>query len=408
MIYLVLGVGDNSMGEAIAYRLLQENGAQVFIADINTVNLKSTLLKLNNLPRAPNTNLSEFSPKGGLDVINQKEYLPFYFQNCDIVISALPASLNYIIADAVLLTNEWRPKTFIKKTHYCDLGGVLDVTKKIIHWDMKERAKSCGVSLVPDCGLQPGLGNIIAMELLNKFDYDFPLESIIIYVGGLPYNYKEPPYYKKLFNLNGLAALYFESPLVLHNGKPLKITKMSHYEKIPTREFDMYFGTDEIVKFEAAVTGGLGALPYYMQDKVLTLQEKTLRYDGHYNRIKVVPKENFEEIFTHWLEGFPVPEDDFTVMKVIANGISAIKNRRDKIMRIKIEKLLNVTSDKTWTSMQKTTGFTTAVLARLIAEGKAKLGAYPPEVALDPEIVLESLKKDFCIYERTTAQPTLS
>ena len=89
-------------------------------------------------------------------------------------------------------------------------------------------------------------------------------------------------------------------------------------------------------------------------------------------------------------------------MKVVATGTSALRNKKNAPQRIKVEKLLYSESDDRWTSMQKTTGFTTAVLAKLIADGRAGPGAFPPEIALDPKIVLEALKKDFNIYERTT------
>ncbi|MDO8555117.1 MAG: saccharopine dehydrogenase C-terminal domain-containing protein [bacterium] len=396
MKYLILGAGPGSMGEAIAARLLKEEGAEVSITDQNLGNVEKTYGKLR--PYACGANLKWFLPGGqGLDVVKQIGLLPRFFKDFDIVVSAIPASLNPIVVEAVLLSNEMRGKYHERKTHYCDLGGVLEITKKIIQWDTDLRAKACGVALVPDCGLQPGLGNIIAIDILKNFDPAVPVESIIIYVGGLPYDYKNPPYYKKLFNLTGLAEIYYNAPLVLHKGRPLKITKLSHYETIPTREFDMYFGSPETIKFEAAVTGGLGALPYYLQNQVLTLQEKTLRFEGHYNKVKTIPSEDFEKIFTNWLKDFPVCEKDFTVMKIVAIGKSAFSDER-----IMVEKLLCSYSDENWNSMQKTTGFTTAVLARLIAEGKASPGSTPPEIALDSSLVLNSLKKDFHIYERTT------
>ena len=395
MKYLVLGCGADSMGEAIAARLLKEEEAQVFITDKNLANVDRTYGKIK---KTLNANLKWFLPDGaGLDIIKQKWYLPLFFKDFDIIISAIPAALNPIIAEAVIIANERYGE---KKTNYLDLGGVLGITKKIIFGkkpDLARRAADLGISLVPDCGLQPGLGNIIAMELLEKFDPKQRLESLIIYVGGLPYNFTDPPYYKKLFNLGGLAEIYYNSPLVLHKGRPIKIRKFSHYETISTREFDLYFSSPDTVKFEAAVTGGLGSLPYYLKNHVETLREKTLRFEGHYKRVKAIPRGKFEEIFTHWLESFQVTKKDFTVMKVVAISKSAIADER-----IKIEKLLYSESDENWTSMQKTTGFTTAVLAKLIADGYASPGAYPPEIALDPKVVLKTLEKDFNIYERTT------
>src|SRR3989344_991975 len=398
MNYLVIGCGPGSMGEAIAYRLLSEKNTRVFITDQNPQNIAMTMIKLRQLCRRYQSECDDLKPfyGPGLDIMRDKVLLPHLFEKFDVVMSAVPASLNPIIAEAVVRSNRYRAGN-TPKTHYCDLGGVLDVTKKLIHWDMDQLAKHWDISIVPDCGLQPGLGGIIAVDLLKKFDPSVPVESIIIYVGGLPYNYSAPPFYKKLFNLKGLAEIYYNAPLVLHKGRPLKISKLSHYETISTREFDLFFGSPDIIKFEAAVTGGLGALPYYLRDQVTTLREKTLRFVGHFGAVKKMPPEKFESIFSKWLDNFPVQEKDFIVMKVEAVGKSAIRNER-----IKVEKLLYVESDENWNAMQKTTGFTTAVIAKLIAEGKALPGAMPPEIALDPSVVLDALRKDFKIYERAT------
>jgi len=397
MKYLVIGCGPGSMGEAIAYRLLLEKNSRIFLADQNATNVAHSMDKLRKLCHGSFSECAEFAPSArGLDILKEKDLLPLYFKNFDIIVSAVPASLNPMLVEAVILSNKIRPEKE-HKTHFCDLGGVLQFSRKILTGNRAEKAKDLGVSIVPDCGLQPGLGNIMAVDLLKKFKPDIPVESIIIYVGGLPYNYRDPPYYKKLFNLKGLEEIYYNAPLVLSRGKPRRITKLSHMEMVSAREFGLSFGTEEIVTFEAAVTGGLGTLPYYLQGKVLTLQEKTLRFEGHYNRVKTIPREQFEEFFTRWLESFPVSEKDFTVMKVIARGESAVYGER-----VEVEKLFCVQSDTHWNSMQKSTGFTTAVLAKLIAEGKAAPGALPPEMALDSSIVLEALKNDFTIRECTT------
>jgi len=84
-------------------------------------------------------------------------------------------------------------------------------------------------------------------------------------------------------------------------------------------------------------------------------------------------------------------------LRVVAIGKAKTTGKRTKI-----ECFMYVESDNTWNSMQKSTGFTTAVLAKLIAEGKATVGAYPPEITMNPKLVLDALKKDFPIYERQT------
>ena len=398
MLYEVLGCGSGSMGEAIAWRLLQEEGSVVFVSDQNPKREKETIEKFKKMPVASRSRIFGSIGGKGLDILKQKKDLPEIFENSNMVINALPASLSPIIAEAVLQANETRLSPFNDKIHYCDLGGVLETAKKIIFSKLARRAEACGASLVPDCGLEPGLGNILAMGMLEHFDLREPLDSLIIYVGGLPYNHTQLPLYKKLFNLKGLEEIYYTRPLVLSGGKPRKIKPLSHYETMPTGDFDLYFGEkDSDAKFEAAVTGGLGTLPYYLKSHVLTLQEKTLRFPGHYDLVKYISQAKFQEIFGKWLDAYPIQEKDISILKVAAKGKSKITGRQ-----IMIEKIMNVESDENWTSMQKSTGFTTAVIAKLIAEGKASAGAYPPEIAIPPKLVLDALKKDFSIYERQT------
>src|SRR3989344_290022 len=351
MLYGVLGAGSGSMGEAIAWKLLQEEGSVVFVSDQNPEREKETTEKLKKNPMARRSQIFGSISGEGLDILRRKKDLPKIFENMDIVISALPASLNPAIAEAVIKANEGRPRYFKGKIHYCDLGGVLDVAKKIIFGKLARRAESCGISLVPDCGLEPGLGNIVALNLLEHFDLSEPLESLVIYVGGLP-----EKFYKKLFNLKGLEEIYYNWPLVLSGGKPRAIRPLSHYEIMPTSDFDLFFGEKEgAMKFEAAVTGGLGTLPYYLKGHMLTLQEKTLRWPGHYEIIKNIPREKFIETFEKWLSQFPPQKKDFSILKIVAIGKAKAAGKRTKI-----ECLMNVESDENWTSMQKSTGFAAA------------------------------------------------
>jgi len=398
MLYEVLGCGSGSMGEAIAWRLLQEDSSVVFVSDKNPEREKETIEKLKKMPAANRSRIFGSMSGKGLDILKQKKDLPQVFESSNVVINALPAHLSPIIAEAVLRANETRMRHFNGKIHYCDLGGVLDAAKKIVFGKLARRAEACGISLVPDCGLEPGLGNIIAVSLLEHFDLSQPIESLIIYVGGLPCNHTELPLYKKLFNLKGLEEIYYNRPLVLSKGKPRKIKPLSNHEMMQTSDFDLFFGEKEgDVKFEAAVTGGLGTLPYYLKDHILTLQEKTLRFPGHFAFVNFISQTKFAEIFEKWLGMYPVQEKDISILKVVAVGKTKTTGKRTKI-----ECLMNVESDENWTSMQKSTGFTTAVIAKLIAEGKAATGAYPPEIAISPKMVLDALKKDFSIYERKT------
>ncbi len=402
-----MGCGPDSMGDAIAWRLLQEP-CIVYVTDKNPQNIVQTFDKLEQLPRAKNAKLKKIKTEdGSLDVLRQKTEPPIFFKNADIVISALPADLNPGIADSVLFVNEKNIKKD-GKLHYCDLGGVTRISEKMILDDgadcLSRRAAACGVSLVPDCGLQPGLGGVLGMYLLSQLDLKEPLKSLKIEVGGLPQNPIAPPFYKKLFSLNGLEEIYFKKALVLRSGKLRKVKGISEesYEILDYGDFLPFICTRE-KKLETAITGGLGTLPYFLKKHVLNLEEKTLRWPGHYEIIRNIPCLNFTQVFEKMLAqrekvrqsfGFTGKEPDFVVLRVIAIG----KDRWSKKL-VKLERALCVLSDENWTSMQKATGFSAAVMAKLVAKGVAAKGGFPPEIALRPELVLSELKNDFSISE---------
>ncbi len=396
MEYFILGVGPGGMGEAIAARLVREDNSRVIITDKNTQGLAMSAVKLHQMPHGKNSEITQFNPGGkGLDVVKDNDYLHVMFKGSDVVVNALPASFNVGIAKAVILANQQLAKYSKARTNYLDLGGVLRITEKILSFEFKELAMELEFSLVPESGFQPGNGCIHVVDMYNKFFDEgalMPLESAIIYVGGLP---KLSPYYKPLFNLKGLEEIYYHRPLVISRGKLVKKKKLlAGYEEFSSGKFGFYFGEKDGLPMEAAVTGGLGALPFYMVGLVKKLEEKTLRWKGHFGFVQNIPKNNFiPEMRKHYKQN-PELKDDFCLLHI--EMIGAGKNGGEKI---KAERTIYVESDQDWNSMQKTTGFAAADIAILIAEGKAKPGAYPPERALDAEAALNKINKDLPVIQ---------
>ncbi|MBI2023052.1 hypothetical protein HYT01_00605 [Candidatus Giovannonibacteria bacterium] len=394
MNYAILGCAPEGMGAAIAARLQLENDSKVFLADKEPGCETRALEKLKELPAGKNSEaLRLSSAKNGVDIFYHREdYIQSLFNNnlIHVVVSALPAKLNLLAADLAINSGK----------NYCDLGGVLPITKKLLQPDMHARAKERNISLVTGNGFQPGTGSILAMNMVTSYFADWTpypaVDSLIIYVGGLPLNIP----YKKLFNLTGLEEIFFNRPLVLLKGKPVTIVPLAHYEVMKSaKDFGFCIGARS-VELEAAVTCGLDALPYYLAGRVKTLQEKTIRYKSHYDLVKKLkkehPREKFIEEFEKILSTYPPDNQDICVLKVEAVGLGKTGKK------IKVEARMVVRSDETWTSMQKCTGFSAAISAKLIAEGKASPGAYPPEMALDTSEAVLELTKEFGIYVNTT------
>ena len=114
--------------------------------------------------------------------------------------------------------------------------------------------------------------------------------------------------------------------------------------------------------------------------------------------IKKTPRGEFPEKFKEAIRRQPgaFSKNDFVYMKAVVVG------KRGQGEKVEIEKEMMVRSDENWTSMQIATGFSAAIIAKLVADGKAKPGAHPPEIALDTNSAIEALKKDFRIFDKTT------
>ncbi|MFL5506145.1 MAG: saccharopine dehydrogenase family protein, partial [Gemmatimonadales bacterium] len=162
---LVLGAG--LQGAACAWDLLRSKGiTHVTIADLHT----------DKLPAFLKASRSERLKVAQLDV-NDHAAVRVLMQDHDAAMSALPYYFNGHMAALAVEGN----------CHFSDLGGNTEIVleQKKLH----DRARACGVSVIPDCGLAPGMVNIIAAEGIRRIG---DAQSVKIFVGGLP-QHPEPP-----------------------------------------------------------------------------------------------------------------------------------------------------------------------------------------------------------------------
>ena len=136
---------------------------------------------------------------------------------------------------------------------------------------LHEMARARGVSVIPDCGLAPGMVNILAAEGIRRLDR---AEQVKIYVGGLPQQPEPPLNYQIVYSLEGALDYYTTPSWVLRGGKPVQVDALSELEAV---DFPEPVGT-----LEAFHTGGgISTLPFAYQDKIDVMEYKTLRYPGH-------------------------------------------------------------------------------------------------------------------------------
>ncbi len=298
----------------------------------------------------------------------------------DAFVSAVPYKFNLSLTEAAVKS----------KTHMTDLGGNTDVVRK--QMELTKRAGEAGITVIPDCGMDPGLNISIIKYLFDELD---EAEEIKSYGAGLPQNPVPPWNYELHFNLNGLTNEYYGSAVFLIDGKITSVPCFDMFEEV---EFPEPLG-----KLEAAVTsGGLSTLPWELEGKVKTLTNKTLRYPGHWQKFKafselglfeespvkindceISPREFYHTLLAPKIK--PKSNKDICVIRVEATGK---KNGRKKTIKAE---LIDYFDEKTgFTSMQRLTGWHASAIAILAAEKKLTSGVLPVS-AVSPEIVIKEL-----------------
>lgn len=216
--YLILGAGKQ--GLAAAYdAILHGEAKNLLIADCNRTAALNAARKIRRLLN-PVLSKSKVKLSSVQIDIGARECVRKALKNCHAVLSALPYYLNLAAAEEAIRA----------KVHYCDLGGYFEITQKILKLDA--RAKRARVTLVPDCGVSPGLCNVLALCAIEQLD---STKDIYIYCGGLPLKPKPPLDYKAVFNLEGVLGNYFGKSYVLRNGKIRLIPSFSEREELDFR-----------------------------------------------------------------------------------------------------------------------------------------------------------------------------
>jgi lysine 6-dehydrogenase len=243
---LVLGAG--LQGSACAYDLLQDNDvAEVRLADHHIGHLPEFLAPYSG-PRLLPTTLDARDHSAVIGAMRQ----------CDAVMSAIPYYFNYDMARLAVEAG----------VHYCDLGGNTEIVFK--QKGLDTYAKEKRVTIVPDCGLAPGMVNILAEYGIEQLDR---VDSVKIFVGGLPQHPEPPLNYMLVYSLEGALDYYTTLSWVLRNGKRTQVKALSEREPV---KFDQL---GELEAFHTA--GGLSTMAFRYEGKIPAMEYKTLRYPGH-------------------------------------------------------------------------------------------------------------------------------
>ena len=375
--YAVLGAGRQ--GTACAYDMVKFGEADgVLLADQSLEVAQAAATRVNRL-------LKTDKARGIQLDVTDHDALVVTLTGVDAFLSAVPYYFTLDITRAAIQAG----------ASMCDLGGNTDLVRDQLTLDADARA--AGISIVPDCGQVPGMGStlmVYAMSLLDE------AEEVLMWDGGLPQNPRPPFDYLLTFNIAGLTNEYAESPVFLRDGKPTLVPTMDELEEI---EFPPPVG-----RLEAFTTGGgVSTMPWTFEGKLKTLQNKTVRYPGHFTQLRafydlglwrtdlvqagahqVAPRDLFHALFEP-LVTYPEPEgQDVVVIRVRASG------RKDGRPAEVILDLMDFYDEETgFTAMERTTGWDAAIVAGMMARGQVPLGAVPVELSVPPDLFVQELAK---------------
>lgn len=371
----VLVLGSGLIGRPMAIDLATDKLFNVSIADINSQNLDRIPSEL------PITKIQKD--------LSDPDQLKSLLKNFDLVLSAVPGFMGFNTLKEIIKA----------KKNVVDIAFFSENP-----FELDDLAKQNNVTAVVDCGVAPGMSNVLSGYINSILD---KTESILIYVGGLPFVREYPYEYKAGFSPIDVIEEYIRPARYIENGKLITRPALSDPE---------FINFDEIGTLEAFNSDGLRTLAQTLN--VPNMKEKTLRYPGHIEKILLLRESGFfsnEEIDVNGVKIKPVDftskllfpmwelkdgDKEFTVVKMIIEGV------KDNIKIRYTYNMVDRHDEKSNThSMARTTGYTATTVLRLLAKGLFdRKGICPPEyIGQKPECVdfiLNELKTRGVIYNQ--------
>src|SRR5437899_1481482 len=366
---LVLGAG--LQGSACAYDLLRQSGVErVTIAD----------LKPERIPAFLKPHVGKRLALVKLDV-QDGAALRAAMADHAAVQNAAPYYFNLEVSRAAVEAG----------VHCADLGGNTEIVFQQKKLDPE--AKQRNVSVIPDCGLAPGMVNVLAAEGIRRVG---DAESVKIYVGGLPQHPEPPLNYQIVYSLEGALDYYTTPSWVLRDGKPARVDALSEVEAV---EFPAPVGT-----LEAFHTGGgISTMPWAYAGKVQTMEYKTLRYPGHVAIMRPVRELGLLDLKPINVKGAMVaPRDVF----IAAVSPKLTKPQGRDLVALRVEVTGKTGRRAAWqlldyydeahgiSAMMRATGFSLAVTGLMQVDGRITAhGVHTPDEAVPFDAYVDELSK---------------
>lgn len=370
---IVLGAG--MVGSAMALDLVQNHS--VTVADLNI----SALQKLKK--RNDNIDIIQIDAR-------DKSVLSSTIAKYDIALSAVPGFMGYETLRTIIEAGK----------------NVVDISffpENAL--ELEPLAKQKGVTAIVDCGVAPGMSNLI----LGRYNEKLKLTDFECLVGGLPKVKKWPFNYKAPFSPVDVIEEYTRPARYVENGIVIVKPAMSDIEHIEM---------ENVGTLESFNSDGLRSIIFTMPH-IPNKKEKTLRYPGHIEKIIALRDSGFFSTIPVIMNGMEIKPIDFT-SKILFNEWKLGETEAEiTVMRISLSgseaglkknivyHLHDEYDAETQTSsMARTTGYTATGAINLLLENKFNdKGVFPPELVGKSEdcftYILNYLKKRNIVYTKT-------
>ena len=306
------------------------------------------------------------------------------FVGHDAVMSAVPYYFNLELARLAVDAG----------LHFADLGGNTEIVRQ--QRALHEQAVSQGVTILADCGLAPGMVNILAADGIGRLD---STDTVRIFVGGLPQHPKPPLNYEIVYSLEGALDYYTTQSWVLRNGRPTQVAPLTDVELV---DFPPPLGRLEA--FHTA--GGISTMPWDFEGRVDTMEYKTLRYPGHADLMSAFSELGLLAVEPVDIKGTLVrPRDvfiaavdsklrnpdglDLVAVKVVVRGTKA-----GKPALVRYGLLDYHDTELGLSAMMRTTGYSLSITGQMQAAGQAGApGFHTAYEAVPVEPYLKELRR---------------
>jgi saccharopine dehydrogenase-like NADP-dependent oxidoreductase len=235
--------------------------------------------------------------------------------SADIILDCLPGSQAPRVAGWALENG----------CHYANLTEYVAETNQIM-----EMAKDAKTGFALQCGLAPGMVNVLGNSLFQQFctRFDVPRADIVkMRVGALTRNAEAPHFYGFTWSPIGVATEYVKDAVVVRHGKKVKVPSLAEVQQLRI---------DGVAYEEATTSGGAADIPDALNGRVDHLDYKTLRYPGHWawvrkqlDAIGEVP-DRIRQLEDRMLSAIPMMRDDIVIIYAAVEGQDR-KNRRHRL-----------------------------------------------------------------------------